>query len=241
MVRALTHRLVDLVLPPECAGCGRPGTRWCARCALALERLELAPEPVSVRPRPLPPGMPATHAVVAYADPVRTAVSAWKDADRRDLAAVLAPLLDRSVTASVLAAGWGELPVLVVPAPSSAAAERRRGDAPLTDLVTRVASDPRHAHLRVAPALHQVRRVADQSGLDIAERRRNLAGAMSVKPLWRRVIRDRCVVVVDDVVTTGATVAEAARALRRAGALHVIAAAVAAGQRHERGRAGGRR
>jgi predicted amidophosphoribosyltransferase len=178
--------------------------------------------------------MPPTHAVVAYADPDRVAVSAWKDADRRDLAAVLGPLLDRSVAAAVRDARWGGAPVVVVPAPSSAGAERRRGDAPLLDLATWVAKRPRHARLRVVPALRQVRRVADQSGLNITERRRNLAGAMSVKPMWHNVIRDRYVLVVDDVVTTGATLAEAARALRRAGALQVVGAAVAAAQRHER-------
>lgn len=234
MVHHLASRLVDLVLPTECAGCHRPGTGWCARCDLALQRLELGPEPVPVRPRPLPPLMPPTHAVVAYADPVRVAVSAWKDADRRDLVAVLGPLLDRSVAAAVQAAGWRDSPVVVVPAPSSAGAERRRGDAPLLDLATWVAKRPRHARLRVVPALRQVRRVADQSGLNITERRRNLAGAMSVKPMWHTVIRDRYVLVVDDVVTTGATLAEAARALRRAGALQIVGAAVAAAQRHER-------
>jgi predicted amidophosphoribosyltransferase len=195
MVTRLAARLAELVLATECAACHRPGTRWCARCDLALHRLELGPEPVPVRPRPLPPLMPPTHAAVAYADPVRAAVSAWKDADRRDLVAVLGPLLD---------------------------------------LATWVAQRSAHPRLRVVPALRQVRRVADQSGLNIAERRRNLAGAMAVKPRWHNVIRDRNVVVVDDVITTGATVAEAARALHRAGALRVVGAAVAAAQRHAR-------
>ncbi|TQM62335.1 ComF family protein [Humibacillus xanthopallidus] len=234
MVHPLASRLVDLVLPTECAACHRPGTRWCARCHFALQRLELGPDPVPVRPRPLPPLMPPTHAVVAYADPVRAAVSAWKDADRRDLVAVLGPLLDRSVEAALVAAGWVDRPVVVVPAPSSPGAQRRRGDAPLLDLATWVGRQPRHARLRVVPALRQVRRVADQSGLNIADRRRNLAGAMAVKPMWHNVIRDRYVVVVDDVVTTGATLAEAARALRRCGAVQVVGASVAAAQRHER-------
>ncbi|HET8987305.1 MAG TPA: phosphoribosyltransferase family protein [Humibacillus sp.] len=234
MSTSLAARLADLVLATECAACHRPGSRWCARCDLALQRLELAAQPVPVRPRPLPPLMPPTHAALAYADPVRAAVSAWKDADRRDLVAVLGPVLERSVGAAVVAAGWGDAPVVVVPAPSSAGAARRRGDAPLLDLAEWVARQPRHARMRVVPALRQVRRVADQSGLTITERRRNLAGAMAVKPMWLNVIRDRNVVVVDDVVTTGATVAEAARALRRAGAVRVVGAAVAAAQRHER-------
>ncbi len=83
------------------------------------------------------------------------------------------------------------------------------------------------------PALHHGRRVADQAGLSIVDRRRNLAGAVSVKPRWRNVIRDRDLVVVDDVVTTGATISEAARALHRAGALGVVGAAIAAAQRDE--------
>ena len=85
--------------------------------------------------------------------------------------------------------------------------------------------------LRVAPVLRHVRRVEDQSGLGTVERRGNLAGALSVIPLWHSVIRGRRCLLVDDVVTTGATFAEAARALRAAGAGSVLGASLAATQR----------
>jgi predicted amidophosphoribosyltransferase len=116
-----TSRLADLVLAVECGGCRRPGARWCRRCELALGRLDLGPVPVEVRPRPLPPHLPTTHAALAYADPVRAAVTAYKDADRRDLVAVLGPVLGRAADEAVGRAGWARSPVLVVPAPSSAA------------------------------------------------------------------------------------------------------------------------
>jgi predicted amidophosphoribosyltransferase len=85
--------------------------------------------------------------------------------------------------------------------------------------------------LRVAPALRHVRRVEDQSGLGTSERRGNLARALEVGPSWRDVVRGRRCVLVDDVVTTGATLAEAARALWSAGALEVVGASMAATQR----------
>ncbi len=83
----------------------------------------------------------------------------------------------------------------------------------------------------MAPALRHVRRVEDQSGLGTVERRGNLAGALSVIPLWHSVIGGRRILLVDDVVTTGATFAEAARALRAAGSGSVVGASMAATQR----------
>jgi predicted amidophosphoribosyltransferase len=168
------------------------------------------------------------------------ALVAFKDDDRRDLVAVLAPMLSVAMAAalatdpdlrSVLESGNG--PVFVVPVPSSPAAVRRRGDAPM-ELLTRsavraVGLSPRD--LVVAPALRLRRRVADQAGLDYRQRADNLDRAMQMQPRWRASIGGVACLLVDDVLTTGATLVEAARALRAGGASHVAAATVAATQR----------
>lgn len=187
-----------------------------------------------VVPHPLPDGMPPVHAWGVYADPLRAAVSAWKDVGRRDLVAVLAPLLAASVDGALSGAGWDDGVVVVVPAPSSRRAVRERGDTPLATLCRAAVAElagRAGPTLRVAPALCHVRRVQDQSGLGTVERRGNLAHALSVIPLWQSVIRGRRILLVDDVVTTGATFAEAARALRAAGSDAVVGASMAATQR----------
>jgi predicted amidophosphoribosyltransferase len=168
------------------------------------------------------------------------ALVAFKDGDRRDLKTVLAPMLSEAVSAAlaqdprlraVLASGNG--PVFVVPVPSSPAAVRRRGDAPL-ELLTRacIARIARPEHeLLLAPALRLRRRVADQAGLDHRQRATNVEFAMQVQPRWRASIHGVTCLLVDDVQTTGATLVEAARALLAGGAEHVVAATVAATQR----------
>lgn len=250
--------LVDLVLPRECGGCLRPGADWCARCQRALLGLAFEaparnlPRPGAARatvqrpavvehgggpwvmPHPAPAGMPPVHAWGIYADPLRAAVSAWKDVGRRDLEAVLAPLLAASVDGALRGAGWADGVVVVVPAPSSRRAVRERGDTPMAALCRAAVAeltDRGGPVLRVAPALRHVRRVEDQSGLGTVERRGNLSGALSVIPLWHSVIGGRRILLVDDVVTTGATFAEGARALRAAGSASVVGASMAATQR----------
>ncbi len=230
--------LLDLVAPGECAGCRRPGAGWCRRCGLALERLQRAgprvdPDELSAR------AAPQTWAWGAYGEPLRTVVTAWKDEGRRDVEPVLARLLAVSLAAAVAGAGWSGRVVLVVPAPSSRSAVRRRGDAPLLSLARRATGSvdrgalggPPGGPLRLAPALRQVRRVADQAGLGSEERAANLVGAAAVRPGWQAVVAGRPVVLVDDVVTTGATLTEGARALHDAGAAGVVAAVVAVTRR----------
>jgi len=185
-------------------------------------------------------GYPPTWAASPYGAAARAALVAFKDGDRRDLVAVLAPMLSGAMAAalardprlrSVLASGNG--PVFVIPVPSSPSAVRRRGDAPL-ELLTRAAV--RHLgfserELIVSPALRLRRRVADQAGLDHGQRADNLERAMQVQPRWLPSIHGVTALLVDDVLTTGATLMEAARALSAGGASHVAAATVAATQR----------
>lgn len=73
--------------------------------------------------------------------------------------------------------------------------------------------------------------MADQAGLDHLQRAANLERAIEMQPRWRGGISGVSVLLVDDVLTTGATLTEGARALRVAGARHVAATTVAATQR----------
>jgi len=82
--------------------------------------------------------------------------------------------------------------------------------------------------LVVLPALRLRRRVDDQAGLDRGQRAANLRHAMQVQPRWRSSVHGVTCLLVDDVLTTGSTLAEADRGLRAGGVVHVAAATVAA-------------
>ncbi len=174
------------------------------------------------------------HASCDYAEPVRAVIGRWKDQGRHDATRLLAPLLSAAVGAAVGDRGWQGRAVLVVPAPSSPASRRARGGVPLESVVRCVQRASPDA-FRVAPCLAHGRAVADQAGLGTQDRRRNLDGALTLGPRWRPVVAGRRVVLVDDVMTTGSTLAEAARVLRDAGAADVVAAVVAATRRRRSG------
>ncbi|MBV6701668.1 ComF family protein [Kitasatospora aureofaciens] len=206
------------MLPARCAGCGADRTQFCPACRHILATA-----------RPGPTVLPWAHATALYTDPVRQLLLAHKERGALRLAGPLGEALGRAVR-SALGPHAGRAPLLLVPMPSARAAVRARGHDPTLRLASAAARSLRRAGLdvRAAPLLRHARPVADQAGLTAAERRRNLHGALTVLPRARRGLAGRQPVLVDDLVTTGASLVEAARALAAAGLPARAAATVAA-------------
>lgn len=222
---AFSRAALDLVAPGACAGCGRGvPAALCGLCAAQLRDAEPLARWIAT-----PAGAVPVFAAASYSGFVRAALIAYKERGRRDAGAELASALAR---AAVTAAASGLLPssALLAPVPSSAAAVRERGFDAVAALAHRAARQLRGRGLdtRVAQVLRHARTVADQAGLSVAGRASNMVGAFTLaSELDRRRVTGRAVLVVDDIVTSGATAAEACRALTESGALVVAVAAVA--------------
>lgn len=135
--------------------------------------------------------------------------------------------------------GNGGAPVLLVPVPSAREAVRARGHDPARRIALAAAGELRRTGMpaRVLAVLRQRRAVADQSGLNSRQRLDNLAGALEVSAGGARLLAAGPVVLVDDLMTTGASLTEAARAVRAA----VAEAAIAYGEVTTAGCAGATR
>ncbi|MFC6013810.1 ComF family protein [Nocardia lasii] len=199
--------LLDLILPNRCGGCDRLGEQWCAGCADQLGRA-----PVRVRPR-ADPGI-ACWALGPYAGVGRRAVLAAKEHGRRDLADPIGLAMARAL----VRLRAPDHPLLLVPAPTRSSAARRRGGDP-------VARSARAAQrwlidCRTAPLLRMSSGVRDSVGLTPRQRVDNLRDKISTvaePDRWLTRAAKAQVVVVDDVLTTGATACEAVRVLGRIG------------------------
>ncbi|MFG3186897.1 ComF family protein [Streptomyces nigra] len=249
-MRGWWQDLTDLVLPAECGGCGTPRTVLCPECRAVLT----GTAPSRVRPVPEPPGLPVVHAAARYTDEVRAVLLAHKERGALALAAPLGEALAEAVRAGLRESGtagepWagdgtacGDGSVVLVPVPSARAAVRARGHDPARRIALAAAGALRRSGTpaRVAAVLWQTRWVADQSGLGSRQRLVNIAGALAVVPGGGRLLAEGgAVVLVDDLMTTGASLTEAARAVREASARE----ASAPGRRGDglgRHRAGGR-
>lgn len=220
VIRGLGRALLDLVLPRGCGGCGAAGESWCPQCAHTVGRG--GPPMVAVIRSP-PVGLPPVQVAGVYSGPLRAALLAYKERGRRDLAPALGAALAHPVGAARRAARGAES-VALVPVPASRAGLRGRGFDHVSALIRAADGLP-----SAEPLLRWQRQVADQAGLDRAHRAANLAFALDVsRPALRRWPQGVAVVLVDDVVTTGATLGEAARACCRAGIEVVGAAALLA-------------
>ncbi|MEJ7633988.1 phosphoribosyltransferase family protein [Aeromicrobium sp.] len=227
-MRDLLTPAADLLLGARCADCGRPALKLCRACGEAIR-----PLPAITWPQPCPRGLRQPSRVVPIAagvnaDLLQRVLVAWKEAGNTGLTS----MLDHLLAAAVVEHTRPGRPVTLVPVPTSRRSRRARG----CDLVDELAHSAARLlrgvgiEARVAQALRPARATADQAGLGATARARNLHGAFRLHSA--RWLTDRDILVVDDILTTGATVAEAVRALSAAGHRPAGIAVVAATPRN---------
>ncbi|WP_195905241.1 ComF family protein [Parafrankia elaeagni] len=203
-------------LPPTPTPSGFPGARP------SLAAAPPARAPAWAWPPPGPgPGSPPLVAAAAFEGAPRALLLAYKERGRLDLS----PLLGRALARAAAAVarqhlrGTQATSVVLVPVPTTAAARRRRG----TDHVARLAVAAARVltrsgtPARVSGVLRVLRPGVDQAGLGATARQRNRSGAFALRPGVRPAGPGEITIVVDDIVTTGATCGEAMRALRAGG------------------------
>ncbi len=217
-VRDLLRSVLDLLLPSCCARCGGLGdAALCAACARGLPRLAPGCRPAAGT------RLQALAAEVPFAGEIERWIHRYKYPPGGLLGLDPAPEALLAVLLAQAAARLpGPAPGLVVAVPQHPRGLRRRGFDPAGMLARGLAA--RCGLPFSARTLRRLRDGPSQTGLSRADRRRNVAGAFSVRPGARLPAR---IWLVDDVVTTGATLDEAARALRRAGAREVLGVCVA--------------
>ncbi len=233
--------VADLLLPLHCGGCDTRGVALCPFCLHTIDPGDAPPRPYG-RHSPVP-----IYSVAEYQGRARAVLLAYKERDRRDLAAPLGDLLANALlhlphavpaptagrapdgaaapdgapaltAAAPTAAPAPDRTWWLVPAPSRASAARRRGGSRLLRLARATADALAKAGhpVGVAPALRFGAGVRDSVGLDRAARVANLAGRVRFRESAAPPVGTR-VVLLDDIVTTGATAAACVRELRRAG------------------------
>lgn len=211
---------VNLLFPPQCGGCGAPGSLWCPACQAAVQRVEPPwcdkcgdPFVTGVcaicRARPLQIGQ--IRSVAIFTGALRHGIHRFKYERLASLKIPFSALLADYWRVHSLTADW------LVPVPLHPARERERGYNQ-SELLTRGLSVQIGVPL-LTTALRRTRRTAIQMQLNAAERQQNVAGAFDCQDPR---VRGKRLVVIDDVCTTGATLNACAVSLLKAGAVSVM-------------------
>ncbi len=234
-MRGIFADLIELVFPADCPGCGRPGpaSPLCDGCAGLLR----ATRPGLVRPDPAPPGLPPCVALGDYQGLLRELLLEYKERGRLGLAAPLGAGLAAALAVAVRALAPTADRVLLIPVPATAAAARARHGDHIARLARRAVAVLRASRHRVelCPALVAVPRLADSAGLSASARADRADGAFRARSTARSLLSGAgpgtALLIVDDIVTTGATLAAVARRLAGCGAPATGAVVLAATKR----------
>ena len=228
--RAVLRHALDTALPPLCPTCRAPLGDDAGLCASCWSKLSFIEKPFCARlgipftydPGPgllsmeaiaAPPAYDRARAAVRYDDVARALVLSFKSGDRLDLAPMMGQWMARA--GSELLAGADAL--LPVPLHWRSLWSRRfNQSAALAGAISRSSGVP-----VLHEALKRVRATPQQVGLSKTERADNVQGAFKVPPEHKAQVAGRRLVLIDDVLTSGATADTCARALLRAGAAHV--------------------
>lgn len=227
---------LDLVLPPRCLDCGTPVGRQAGLCAACWTGLGLLGEPCCAccglpfafedAAAPLcagclahPPAFARARAALAYNETAGRLIVRFKHGDATHAAGILARWMARAGAALLAEAAV----IAPVPLHRGRLVRRRYNQSALLALAL-----GRLSGVPVQPGLLQRRRATpSQAGRNRTERRRNVRGAFLLPPGRAALIGGRRVLLVDDVLTTGATVDECARVLLDGGAAAVDVLTVA--------------
>lgn len=213
--QALYARLLDLLFPPRCPGCRARGVLVCPRCMDRCRGLRLDSEPGGGRTAPNAL-LTTLRGAYHYDDPLRAAIHTFKYRRRRSMAGPLGELLLEALPEEAFRCD------AIMAVPLHPGRLRERGfnqSALLAEAIAAMLDKP------VLSALQRTRATPQQVGKDRRERESNVRGAFA----WRGAPPPTTVLLIDDVLTTGATMRECARALRAAGARTVHGLALANG------------
>lgn len=213
------RRLLDLLLPPSCPGCGKENIALCDACRAAIARRADEPGGISLGlPASQPAGLVQLEWCCSFSGPARAALHALKyDGELR-----LVPPLARLMSERWRRAGIGG--DLLVPVPVHLQRKRERGFDQAELLARHIGPN---LNLPVRNVLQRQADTRAQHRLTRGARATNVARAFVVGPSGSTHVLGRWIVLVDDVVTTGATLSACADALRGAGAAAVSAVTLA--------------
>ena len=213
------QRLLDTLLPPSCPGCGTEGAIICERCRKSLTRRQEEPAGVPIGlPSKQPAGIVQLEWCAAYNGPARACLHALKyDGERR----LVAPLSE------IMAQRWTRAGIggdVLVPVPVHAARRRQRGF-DQAELLARAIG--LRLGLPVVPAVRRAAKTTAQHALDRRARAANVGHAFAADAASVAAVRGKWIVLIDDLTTTGATLAGCASVLYESGAAAVSALALA--------------